>query len=120
MSLPESKRNAAEPQPNRGTAILAVSVTGGTPVPQRRGTPCGYPEAGHADGEGRQEACPYFADGLVTGHLSLVTAFLNSSWELTVGSSSKEKPTDTGVLAPQMPAVKRLFTHYVFWCSLIR
>jgi hypothetical protein len=29
MSLPESKRRAAEPQPNRGTAILAVSVTGG-------------------------------------------------------------------------------------------
>ena len=24
MSLPESKRSAAEPQPNRGTAILAV------------------------------------------------------------------------------------------------
>jgi hypothetical protein len=33
MSLPESKRSAAEPQPNRGTAILAVPVTGGTPAP---------------------------------------------------------------------------------------
>ena len=30
-------RSAAEPQPKRGTAILAVSVTGGTPVPQGRG-----------------------------------------------------------------------------------
>ena len=29
MSLPESPCSAAEPQPNRGTAILAVSVTGG-------------------------------------------------------------------------------------------
>ena len=34
MSLPESKHSTAEPQPNRGMAILAVSVTGGTPVPQ--------------------------------------------------------------------------------------
>ena len=74
MSLPESKRSAAEPQPNRGTAIpsassgqaLAVSVTGGTPmdrgrlpVPQRGGTPGGRPEVGQADGEGRHEACPY-------------------------------------------------------------
>ena len=57
MSLPESKCGAAEPQPNRGTAILAVSVTGGTPmyrgrlpVPQRRGAPGGCPEVGHADG----------------------------------------------------------------------
>ena len=31
------KRSAAEPQPKGGTAILAVSVTGGTPVPQFRG-----------------------------------------------------------------------------------
>jgi hypothetical protein len=66
MSLPESKRSAAEPQPNRGTAILAVSVTGGTPMdrgrlpaPQRRGAPRGRPEVGPADGEGRHEACPY-------------------------------------------------------------
>jgi hypothetical protein len=43
--------------------------------------------------EGRHEPCPCFADGLVTRHLSLVTALLNSSLELTVGSSSKEKPT---------------------------
>ena len=34
-------------------------------------------------------------DGLVTCHLSLVTALLNSSWELTVGSSSMEKLTAT-------------------------
>jgi hypothetical protein len=53
------KRSGAEPQPNRATAILAVSVTGGTPVPQRRGAPRGRPEVGHADGEGRHEACPY-------------------------------------------------------------
>ena len=60
------KRSAAAPQPNRATAILAVSVTGGTPmdrgrlpVPQRRGAPRGRPEVGHADGEGRHEACPY-------------------------------------------------------------
>jgi hypothetical protein len=66
MSLPESKRSAAEPQPNRGTAILAVSVTGGTsmdrgrlPVPQRSGALCGCPKVGHAGGEGKQEACPY-------------------------------------------------------------
>ena len=44
MLLPESKRSAAEPQPNRGTAILAVPVTGGTPAPQCRGTPRGRPE----------------------------------------------------------------------------
>jgi len=65
MSLPESSGSAAEPQPNRGTAIpsassgqaLAVSVTGGTPmnrgrlpVPQRRGAPCGCPNVGHAEG----------------------------------------------------------------------
>jgi hypothetical protein len=31
------RRSAAEPQPKRGTAILAVSVTGETPVPQCRG-----------------------------------------------------------------------------------
>jgi hypothetical protein len=61
MSLPESKRSAAEPQPNCGTAILAVSATGGTAVPQRRGTPGGCPKVGHADGEGRHEACPYVA-----------------------------------------------------------
>jgi hypothetical protein len=36
MSLPESKRSAAEPQPNCGTAILAVSVTGGTPMDRGR------------------------------------------------------------------------------------
>ena len=60
------KGSAAEPQPNRGTAILAVSVTGGTPmdrgrlpVPQRRGAPRGCPEVGDADGRGRHEACPY-------------------------------------------------------------
>ena len=59
MSLPESKRRAAEPQPNRGTAILAVSVMGGTPAPQRRGAPRGRPVVGPADGEGRHETCPY-------------------------------------------------------------
>ena len=63
---PNQEASAAELQPNRGTAILAASVTGGTPmdrgrlpVPQRRGTPCGCPEVGHAGGEGRHEACPY-------------------------------------------------------------
>jgi hypothetical protein len=47
-------------------AILAMNITGGTPmdrgrlpVPQRRGTPCGCVEVGPADGEGRHEACPY-------------------------------------------------------------
>jgi len=53
------KRSAAKPQPNRGTAILAVSVTGGTPVSQRRGAPGGRPEVGQADGEGWHEACPH-------------------------------------------------------------
>ena len=69
MSLPESKRSAAEPQPNCGTAILAVSVTGGTPmdrgrlpVPQRRGTPCGCPEVGPADGGGQGRALPLHRD----------------------------------------------------------
>ncbi len=47
------------PYSRRGTAILAVSVTGGTPGPQRRGAPRGRPEVGRADGAGRHEACPY-------------------------------------------------------------
>ena len=38
------------------TAILSQLWT---PVPQRRGAPRGCPEVGHADGEGRHEACPY-------------------------------------------------------------
>ena len=53
-----TKRSAAEPQPNRGTAILAVSVTGGTPVPQRRGAPRRRPEVGHANGGGQARGQP--------------------------------------------------------------
>ena len=48
-------------QANRPTAILAVSVTGGTPAPRRRGTPGGCPGVGQADEEGRHEACSYVA-----------------------------------------------------------
>jgi len=28
-------------------------------VDKCKGTPCGFPEVGYADGEGRHEACPY-------------------------------------------------------------
>jgi hypothetical protein len=52
------KCSAAEPQPNRGTATLAVRVTGGTPAPQRRGAPRGRPEVGHADGGGQARCLP--------------------------------------------------------------
>ena len=55
-------------------AILAMNITGGTPmdrgrlpVPQCRGAPRGRPEVGHADGEGRHEALPLRRDRVAQG-----------------------------------------------------